>query len=75
MPLRAVDALIALEVGRLTEGYTANFQEQVRRLGRLHSSFLHIKPRWPIEAVAMRLMTDTIRDAVREKIGTGLDQD
>jgi hypothetical protein len=57
---------IACEVARLISGYTANFQEHVGRLGRIPSHFLRIKPRWPIEAVAMRLTIDALRDAVSE---------
>ncbi len=55
---------IAIEVARLIEGYTTNFHEQVQRLGRIPSDILRIKPRWPIEAVAMRLTTEVIREAL-----------
>jgi hypothetical protein len=44
---------IAVEVARLIGGYTNNFQAQVQRLGRIPPNILRIKPRWPIEAVAM----------------------
>ena len=60
---------IAVEVARLIEGYTSNFHAEVRRLGRIPSDLLHIKPRWPIEAVAMRLTTQ----AIRETLGVHLD--
>jgi len=32
------------------------------------------RPRWPIEAVAMRLMTDTIRETMGEKLTAGGDK-
>jgi len=54
---------IAIEVARLIDGYTRNFQAHAQRLGRIPSDILRIKPRWPIEAVAMRLMTETVGDA------------
>ncbi len=57
---------IACEVARLVEGYTANFAALAERLGRLPPSMLRLAPRWPIEAVAMRLMTETISRAVAE---------
>ena len=49
---------IATEVARLMAGYTANFRVHVQRLGHSMPDILHIKPRWPIEAVAMRLATE-----------------
>jgi len=52
---------IALEVARLIEGYTANFAEHCRQIGRIPAAILRSKPRWPIEAVAMRLTTETIQ--------------
>ena len=55
---------IAAEVARLIAGYTQNFSEHIERLGYLPSQVLRIKARWPIEAVAMRLTTQTIRDTV-----------
>jgi hypothetical protein len=56
---------IAAEVARLIQGYTTNFREHVERLGRIPESILRIKPRCPIEAVAMRLTTEAIKDALR----------
>ena len=53
-----------MEVARLVMGYTANFESHVERLGYIPSALLRIKARWPIEAVAMRIMTDKIREAV-----------
>jgi 2-methylaconitate cis-trans-isomerase PrpF len=55
---------IAIEVARLIDGYTGNFKQHVERLGRIPSDILHFKPRWPIEAVAMRLTTEAIRDTL-----------
>ena len=55
---------IAIEVARLLDAYTRNFQAQVQRLGPIPSDILRIKPRWPIEAVAMRLTTKAIRDTI-----------
>jgi hypothetical protein len=55
---------VAVEVARLITGYMGNFQREVKRLGYMPSDILHIKPRWPIEAVAMRLTTETIRDSM-----------
>ena len=53
---------IAIEVARLLDAYTRNFQAHVQRLGRIPPDILHMKPRWPIEAVAMRLLTEEIRE-------------
>jgi hypothetical protein len=53
---------IAVEIARLVEGYAANFKEHVERLGYMPADILRLKGRWPIEAVAMRLMTETIKD-------------
>jgi hypothetical protein len=55
---------IAIEVARLIDGYTSNFHAHVERLGRIPSEILRMKPRWPIEAVAMRLFTEAIRETV-----------
>ena len=57
---------IAVEIARLVHGYTANFQALVQRLGRIPTDIMHVKPRWPIEAVAMRLTTQTIRESLAE---------
>lgn len=67
--------LIAIEVARLIAGYTENFQRHVERLGHIPSQILRVKPRWPIEAVAMQLTADTISEAVGENAGTGGSQD
>lgn len=55
---------IAIEITRLVAGYAENFQRFVVRLGYLPSKFLRRKPRCPMEAVAMQLMTEIIRDAI-----------
>jgi hypothetical protein len=62
---------IAVEVARLIDGYTRNVQAHVQRLGRIPSDILRIKPRWPIEAVAMRLMTETVREVLAPPLGPG----
>jgi hypothetical protein len=56
---------IAIEVARLIQGYTANFQRYVQRTGRIPTDILHVTPRSPIEAVAMRLTAETIRQSLR----------
>jgi hypothetical protein len=53
---------IAVEIARLVAAYTKNFEDHVERLGYIPADILRIKPRWPIEAVAMRLTTQTIRE-------------
>jgi hypothetical protein len=55
---------VAVEVARLIAGYAANFKQHVKRLGYMPSDVLHIKPRWPIEAVAMKLTAQAVKDAV-----------
>jgi hypothetical protein len=57
---------IAAEVARLITAYTTNFQRHVERVGYMPSDILRLKPRWPIEAVAMRLTTQAIRQAVEQ---------
>jgi hypothetical protein len=52
---------IAIEVARLIHGYTSNFHAHVDRLGSIPPDILRIEPRWPIEAVAMRLTTEIFR--------------
>jgi hypothetical protein len=58
------DNLVAKEVARLIAGYTENFCGHTARLGHMPEAILRIKPRWPIEAVAMRLTTEAIRETV-----------
>ena len=59
---------IACEVARLIEGYTENFRAHVERLGYMPDSILHVKPQTAIEAVAMRLTTETIQEAVASHV-------
>ncbi len=55
---------VAVEVARLITAYTENFQDHVARLGHIPQDILRIKARWPIEAVAMRLVTQAISETV-----------
>jgi hypothetical protein len=55
---------IAVEVARLIEGYSENFRAHVERLGYIPDSFLRVKPQTAIEAVAMRLTTEAIQEAL-----------
>jgi len=55
---------IAIEVARLIGAYMNNFKRHVERLGHIPSDILRIKARWPIEAVAMRLTTEVIRETI-----------
>lgn len=59
---------IAAEVARLIEGYSENFRAHVERLGYMPASFLRVKPASAIEAVAMRLTTETIRDTFASNV-------
>jgi len=58
---------VAIEVARLIAVYTENFSRHVERLGYIPPHILHVKARWPIEAVAMRLTTEAIRESVAKK--------
>jgi hypothetical protein len=55
---------IAIEISRLVAGYAANLKAHVERLGYVPADILHLQGRWPIETVAMQLMTQAIREAV-----------
>ncbi len=57
---------VAAEVARLVTAYTNNFRDHVERIGYIPADLLRMKPRWPIEAVAMRLTTDTIRESLAQ---------
>ena len=59
---------VAIEIARLVTAYTTNFQDHVKRIGYIPADILSIKPRWPIEAVAMRLTTQVIRDSVAQPV-------
>jgi hypothetical protein len=55
---------VAVEIARLIEGYMENFRAHVERLGYIPDSFLRVKPQTAIEAVAMRLTTEAIQEAI-----------
>jgi hypothetical protein len=44
--------------------YTSDFRHHVERIGYIPADILRGHPRWPIEAVAMRLTTESIRDSL-----------
>jgi hypothetical protein len=58
---------IAIELVRLMNGYTENFKAHVKKLGRIPPDIMHITPRWPIEAAAMRLTKEAISAALHDK--------
>jgi hypothetical protein len=49
---------------KLVTAYTGNFRKHVERIGYIAADILHVKGRWPLEAVAMRLTTQGLRDSV-----------
>jgi hypothetical protein len=57
---------IAVEIARLMTAYTNNFRRHAERLEHIPAEILRMKPRWPIEAVAMRLTTQALRDSVAQ---------
>jgi hypothetical protein len=57
---------IAVEIACLMTAYTNNFRKHVERIGYIPLDIMRVKPRWPIEAVAMRLTTEAIRDSVAQ---------
>jgi hypothetical protein len=57
---------IAVEIARLVTVYSENFRRHVERLGYIPADILRVKPRWPIEAVAMRLTTQIIRESLAQ---------
>ena len=59
---------IAQEVARLIDGYIENFQEHAARLGRIPDAILRARPGCAVEAVAMRLTTETIRQTLAEHV-------
>ena len=63
---------IAVEVARLIAGYTANFQSLVEGLGYVPAAVLLLKPRWPIEAVALRLTMDCMRAELARELAEAL---
>jgi len=44
--------------------FKENFRAHVERLGYFPASILHVKPQTAIEAVAMRLTTQTIQETI-----------
>ncbi len=56
---------IACEVARLVHGYAKNFEAFVHRTGRVPTDVMHVSPRWPIEAIAMQLMAETVRSSLK----------
>ncbi len=61
---------IAVEIARLLTAYTKNFRDHVERLGYIPADILRIKPRWPIEAVAMRMTTQAIRESLAPPVSS-----
>ncbi len=57
---------IACEIARLVTAYTRNIQDRVERIGYIPADILRVKPRWPIEVVAMQLTTEAVRDALTQ---------
>jgi hypothetical protein len=60
---------VAVEIARLIEGYTENFRPHVERLGSMPPAIVHVKPASAIEAIAMRLTTEAITDAIASHKG------
>ncbi len=58
---------IACEVARLVGCYTQNFKAHCDRMGRVPASFLVSKPGTAIEAVAMNLVTEVIRQEIAKE--------
>jgi hypothetical protein len=59
---------VAVEVARLIEAYSENFRAHVERLGYFPASIIHAKPATAIEAVAMRLTTEGIQEAIAARV-------
>lgn len=57
---------VAVEVARLITAYKENFLRHVKRVGYLPPHILHVKARCPIEAIALRLTTENIREAITQ---------
>lgn len=59
---------IAVEVARLMGGYMVNYKAYMERIGEIPSEIVTLKPRSDIEAVAMQLTIDMLRELpVRNK--------
>jgi hypothetical protein len=61
---------IAVEITRLFTAYANNFRDHVERLWYIPADILRIKPRWPIEAVAMRMTTQAIRESLAPPVSS-----
>ncbi len=61
---------IAVEITRLVAAYTKNFSAHVDRIGYIPYDILGIKPRWPIEGVAMRMTTEAIRESLAPPVSS-----
>jgi len=61
---------IAVETRRLVTAYSKNFGNHVERLGYIPADILRIKTRWPIEAVAMRMTTQAIRESLAQPVSS-----
>lgn len=59
---------LSREVARLIEGYTEDFRAHVERRGYMPDSILHVKLQTAIEAVAMRLTTETIQETIARHV-------
>lgn len=57
---------IAIEIARLLEGYMANFQALVERLGYIPPHLLHIEARSPIEKAAMDIAKQMIISTIKK---------
>jgi hypothetical protein len=61
------DALVAAGITSLTIEFDGEGDSgQLTWLSPLYAAIMRVKPRWPIEAVAMRLTTQVIRDSVAQ---------
>lgn len=60
---------IAHEIARLIAAYTENFRAHCQQIGRIPDSILRATPSCPIEGVAMKLMTQAIKEELaRQKL-------
>jgi hypothetical protein len=54
---------IAAEVARLTDAFSAFLDRDAHSI---RQDFFRLKPRWPIEAMAMRLALDAFEESVKQ---------
>jgi hypothetical protein len=52
---------VVLQVRQTVDGYVQDYRAYCARLGHVPESTIHLQPRWPIEAIAMRLAADNVR--------------